>query len=157
LHHPFEAIDMTSSLNQKFITYLVNAEGNCYSLKSTVPNILMRTNILQNSLSALKSRISKDCAVKMLTCRSLTCRRHGVHTIDTWNIHTWNKYCHWRDATHVVIGRSSYGHTWTTKSHSISYGAVVRAASTLCYVKTLCMFLAIRKITLRYVTTSTDA
>jgi len=88
LHHPFEAIDMTSSLNQKFITYLVNAEGNCYSLKSTVPNILMRTNILQNSLSAVKSRISKDCAVKMLTCRSRTCRRHGVHTIDKYHYET---------------------------------------------------------------------
>jgi len=30
---------------------------------------LMRTNILQNSLYTLKSRISKDCTVEMLICR----------------------------------------------------------------------------------------
>ena len=86
LHHPFEAIGMTSSLNRKFVKYPVQAEGNWYSLKSTVPYILMRTNILQDSLYMLKSRMSKDCVVEMLICR--TGRRHDVHRIDKYHRET---------------------------------------------------------------------
>ena len=33
----------------------------------------------------------------------------------TWNtlISLWNECCHWCDASHIVIGWISYGHTWT--------------------------------------------
>jgi len=40
------------------------------------------------------------------------------------------------------------------ESRYISYGAAVRSCNTLCHVKTLRMFLAVRKIILRYVTTN---
>ena len=55
-------------------------------LKSTLPYILMRSNNPQNSLSALKSRISKDCVVEMLIHR--TCMRHDIHRIDKYHRET---------------------------------------------------------------------